>query len=108
MSNSTDNLQIAMTAGQKNEFTDFINLHLWASKGVFKVTNNTFNFASKITVPSGATGGTISQFFEISADGTTPSGAINAPADIKFSEVTRQTIEVECITAGTLTLVIES
>ncbi len=106
--NSNDPLQIVMTAGQKNEFTDFINLHLWASKGVFKVSNTTFNFAGRISVPSGATGGTVSGFAEISADGTTPSGATNAPADIKFSDVTKSTIEVECITAGTLTVVIES
>lgn len=108
MSNSNDPLQIVMTAGQKNNFSDFINLHLWASKGVFKVSNTTFNFSSRIGVPSGATGGTISGFVEISADGTTPSGATNAPVDIKFAEVTKSTIEVECITAGTLTVVIES
>lgn len=106
--NSNDNLQIAMTAGQKNKFADFINLHLWAAKGVFKVSNTTFSFTNKISVPSGATGGTVSAFTEISADGTTPSGATNAPADIKLSECTRQTIEVECITAGTLNVVIES
>ena len=108
MANSNDNLQIEMTAGQINEITDFINLQLWASKGVFKVSNKTFNFSSKIGVPGEETGGTISQFSEISADGTTPSGLTNAPADIKFSEVTQQLIEVECITAGTLTVIIES
>lgn len=108
MANSNDNLEIAMTVGQKNEISDFINLHLWASKGAFKVTNKTFTFSSKITVPSGATGGTISQFSEISADGTTPSGDTNAPCDMKLSEVTRQTIEVECLVTGTLTVIIES
>jgi len=108
MANSNDNLKVTMTVGQKNEYSDFINLHLWASKGAFKVTNKTFNFSNKITVPDGATGGTISQFSEISADGTTPSGDTNAPCDMKLSEVTRQIIEVECLVAGTLTVIIES
>lgn len=108
MKNSHDNLEITMTAGQKNAFPDFINLHLWASKGVFKISNPSFNFAGKITVPSGATGGTIEGFSYISSDGTTPSGLTNAPSDIKLVDVIPQTIEVECIAAGTLTVVIES
>lgn len=108
MKNSHDNLEIAMTAGQKNAFSDFINLQLWASKGVFKISNTTQNFAGKITTVSGAASGTISGFSHISADGTTPSGLTNAPSDIKLVDVIPQTIEVECITAGTLTVAIES
>jgi hypothetical protein len=108
MKNSHDNLEITMTAGQKNAFPDFINLQLWAAKGVFKISNPSFNFAGKITTVSGAASGTIAGFSHISADGTTPSGLTNAPSDIKLQNVIPQTIEVECITAGTLTVVIES
>ena len=97
-----------MTAGQKNAFPDFINLQLWAAKGVFKISNPSFNFAGKITEVAGAASGTIAGFSHISADGTTPSGLTNAPSDIKLQNVIPQTIEVECITAGTLTVVIES
>jgi hypothetical protein len=108
MKNSHDNLEITMTAGQKNAFPDFINLQLWAAKGVFKISNPSFNFAGKITEVAGAASGTIAAFSHISADGTTPSGLTNAPSDIKLQNVIPQTIEVECITAGTLTVVIES
>lgn len=111
MPNSNDNLQITMTAGQKNEFKNFINLQLWASKGVFKISNKTFDFSNRIGVPSGATGGTLATFSYISSDGTTPSlhgSHTNAPGDILLSEVTNQVIEVECITDGVLTSIIES
>jgi len=48
MSNSNDNLKVTMTVGQKNEYSDFIDIHLWASKGAFKVSNKTVNFSNRL------------------------------------------------------------
>lgn len=111
MKNSNDNLEIAMTVGQKNQFPDFINLQLWASKGAFKITNLSQDFTSKVTTPPGATGGTISGSTYISADGTTPSdsgGHTNAPAAHKLSGVINHIVEIECITAGIVSVILES
>jgi len=104
MYNSNDNFEITMTAGQKNQ-------QLWASKGVFKITNLSQNFTGKVQVPSGGAGGTISGSSYISADGTTPSGNgshTNAPAAATYSGVRNHIVEVECITDGILTVILES
>lgn len=109
MANSNDNFRIIMAVGEKRVFSDFINLQLWAGLGRFKVSNTSFGFTGKAAIPAGAPGGgTIEQLDYISADGTAPNSVTNAADKISFIGTTNQSIEVECMVAGVLSVVVES
>lgn len=105
---SNDNFRITMAVGEKRVFSDFTNLQLWAGLGTFKVSNTSFNFASRVTIPSGFTGGTIGAFDYISADGTAPGSVTNAADKLAIIGVSGQSIEVECTVAGVLSVIMES
>lgn len=94
--------QIKLVAGETTNLNNFTNLNIQSSLGVFRIKTPTNNFVNSI---SGDV--TISDYIDISADGTTPDGAINAPAGIEFEGTDSQDIDIECLVDGILNVIIE-
>lgn len=94
--------QIALVLGETTIISNFTNLNLQSSLGAFRIKTIDNNFSNSISGD-----GTISDHIDISADGTTPDGAVNAPAGIEFEETDSQDIRIECLVDGILNVIIE-